>query len=70
MNSRKSNVVKEIEKIQEQREQRRAAAAQPQSYSGIDKSHPHWQFLDMIELVIIQTCSNGGLYSGYKAVVK
>ena len=49
VNSRKSNVVKEIEKIQEQREQRRAAAAQPQSHSGVDKSHPHWQFLDMIE---------------------
>ncbi|KAF6018670.1 KIF2A [Bugula neritina] len=48
-NPRKSNVVKEIEKIQEQREQRRAAASKPQSHAGVDKSHPHWQFLDMIE---------------------
>ena len=48
-NARKSNVVKEIEKIQEQREQRRAAANNVASYSTIDKTHPHWQFLDMIE---------------------
>lgn len=50
VNSRKSNVVKEIEKIQEQRVQRRAAASNnAAAYSGVDKSHPHWQFLDMIE---------------------
>lgn len=47
-NSRKSNVVKEIEKIKEQRDQRRAAA-RVQHDTGIDKSHPNWQFIEMIE---------------------
>jgi len=44
----KSAVVMEIDKIKEGREKRRQAAAEAQA-KVIDKSHPNWKLIDMIE---------------------
>lgn len=47
---RKSNCVREVEKLKKNRDDRRAKAAEhlQQRFEDVDRSHPHWEFLKMI----------------------